>query len=221
MVMSFLSKINNSVLFKTLTRSTLDRAIIPVISEYSKGNVLDVGAMHQPYRKYITCDNYSVLDIRDSTATYHMDIHDTDIPSGEFDTIIATEVLEHLYNPFQAVDEMHRLLRAGGYLIASTRFIYHYHGSPDDYFRFTEHGLDVLFSKFPNRTIIRLGDLPASILDLMTTNNFLFKLLRPLALFYPKGINKKTKAPLGFVVVAQKEGNESQNEYKPDDIENE
>jgi 2-polyprenyl-3-methyl-5-hydroxy-6-metoxy-1,4-benzoquinol methylase len=37
--------------------------------------------------------------------------------SGSFDLILASEVVEHLWNPTSFFDEVHRVLRAGGYLI--------------------------------------------------------------------------------------------------------
>lgn len=40
--------------------------------------------------------------------------------SGNFDAVIASEVVEHLWNPLSFFDEAYRVLRSNGYLIIST-----------------------------------------------------------------------------------------------------
>jgi len=40
--------------------------------------------------------------------------------SNSFDVVIASEVLEHLWNPHNFFDEAYRILKAGGYLIIET-----------------------------------------------------------------------------------------------------
>ncbi len=65
-----------------------------------------------------------------------------------FDTVICTELLEHLTRPRQAVEEIHRVLRSGGRCILSTRFCYPIHGAPHDYFRFSEFSLRSLFASW-------------------------------------------------------------------------
>ena len=194
---------------KTFTRRTLDNAIGPIISKYSIGHVLDIGALHSPYRHYVKCTRYSVLDIKTYEGVdYLVDIHNAGIKSNTFDTIIATEVLEHLYNPFKAVDEIYRILKPNGYLIATTRFIYPYHGEPDDYFRFTEFGLKKLFSNFDHVKIIKLGNLKMVIFDLLLLSinsrflNILYMLVS--VLISTKSSRKETKTPLGFGIIAQK-----------------
>ena len=192
-------------IFKTLTRKTLDKNIVPIISKCTKGSVLDIGALDSPYKKYMSYSKYATLDIeRRENVDYVMDIHETKFKDKLFDTIIATEVLEHLYNPFKAVDEIHRILKPGGYLIASTRFIYTYHGEPNDYFRFTTYGLESLFTNYDSVKIIPLGNRLMAILDLITTKNRFFKMFRLMNVFLNMKSVRFSKAPLGFIVVVQK-----------------
>jgi SAM-dependent methyltransferase len=70
-----------------------------------------------------------------------------------FDGIICTEVLEHLAHPHVAIGEMQRVLRPGGKLILSTRFIYPEHDTPHDYFRYTRYGLMLLFADWQSVTV--------------------------------------------------------------------
>lgn len=70
------------------------------------------------------------------------------IEDGRFDYVVCTEVLEHVLQPFDAVDEIRRMLRSGGRLFLSTPFDFRIHGPLPDCWRFTEHGLRALLREF-------------------------------------------------------------------------
>ena len=61
--------------------------------------------------------------------------------SSTFDTIILSDVLEHIPNPEHLWAEMSRLLRADGKVILNTPFYYWIHEEPHDYYRYTEFAL--------------------------------------------------------------------------------
>ena len=62
-----------------------------------------------------------------------------------FDIIICSEMLEHFKEPQRAINEINRVLKKGGRLILTTRFVYPLHDVPYDYFRYTKYGLRELF----------------------------------------------------------------------------
>jgi SAM-dependent methyltransferase len=67
------------------------------------------------------------------------------------DAILCTEVLEHTPDPFQAVREIHRVLRPGGLVLASAPMMWPDHGIPNhyhDYWRFCADGWRLLFASF-------------------------------------------------------------------------
>lgn len=73
------------------------------------------------------------------------DVHQLPFADNEIANILCTEVLEHLHTPQVAVDEMRRVLKPGGKLILTTRFVFPIHDQPMDFFRFTKYALGHLF----------------------------------------------------------------------------
>jgi SAM-dependent methyltransferase len=65
-----------------------------------------------------------------------------DIP--HFDVVLCEQVLEHLTEPWRAVQTLHDLARPNGYVVVTTPFLYRIHSAPGDYWRFTRDGMRVL-----------------------------------------------------------------------------
>ncbi len=119
----------------------------------TEGKTLDIGSGHGPYAAYFP--NRVSIDIASGPGVDKvMDAHDLyEFADGTFDTILCTEVLEHLHSPHVAIDEMYRVLKPGGAVILTTRFIFPLHNIPGDYLRFTRYGLAHLFRKFKSAEI--------------------------------------------------------------------
>ena len=127
-----------------LTRITLDQFIR---SHASTGRTLDIGAQTGPYAAFFP--NRVALDLRPRPGIEIVgDAQAIGLAGGAFDVVLCTEVLEHLPEPQRAVDEMHRVLRPGGTLLLTTRFLFPIHDAPQDYFRFTKYGLRHLLRAF-------------------------------------------------------------------------
>lgn len=76
------------------------------------------------------------------------DIYRLPFADASWDTVVMIEVLEHLTDPAAAIEEVKRVLRPGGTLILTTRFLGPMHDIPHDYFRFTYYGLKHLFREW-------------------------------------------------------------------------
>ncbi len=62
-----------------------------------------------------------------------------------FDLVVSQAVLEHLYHPFRAVEEMVRVARPGGLIVAEAAFMQPLHAVPSHYFNVTPWGMAELF----------------------------------------------------------------------------
>jgi SAM-dependent methyltransferase len=60
------------------------------------------------------------------------------------DTIFCCSVLEHVTDPPAAMAEFARVLRPNGRVILSIPFMYFLHGAPNDFFRFTRFGVELM-----------------------------------------------------------------------------
>lgn len=82
------------------------------------------------------------------------DAHKLPFGDASFNYILCTEVLEHLHTPQQAIGEMYRVLKPGGSLILTTRFVFPIHDAPHDYYRYTKYGLEHLFKEWSIEELI-------------------------------------------------------------------
>ena len=192
----------------TDTRLSLERELeghFEALRRRNPGIVLDVGAKHAPYRSTISADTYMTLDLDPANEPdICCDVHQIDWASEYFDAVIATEVLEHLREPQQAVGEMYRILKPGGVCLASTRFFYDYHGDPHDYYRFTWDSLRYLFRPFTRVEVHAHGNRIQALWQLITASKRTFGLLSWLNPLVARIHQRETRCPLGFVVWAEK-----------------
>jgi ubiquinone/menaquinone biosynthesis C-methylase UbiE len=75
------------------------------------------------------------------------DAHLLPFADDSLDAVYSNAVLEHVQRPWRVADEIHRVLRPGGRIfinVPSLNIIHDTH----DYFRFTDKGLQILFSRF-------------------------------------------------------------------------
>lgn len=137
-----MSYLNNRQLKKSIKKSV----------KYIKGKCIDIGSGNSPYKSYLISNVDEYITVDKGTVHKHMfqtskekfidaDIKDLPFEDNCVDTVILTQVLEHIDKPFEALDEIKRILKNDGILILSVPFIYHAHATPYDYFRFSEYGL--------------------------------------------------------------------------------
>lgn len=72
---------------------------------------------------------------------------------NEFDVVLYTNVLEHVFDFRIAIDNVHAALKSGGVAIIVVPAFYPLHDEPLDFWRFTEHALKKLLNNFSRTTI--------------------------------------------------------------------
>lgn len=127
-----------------MTRERLDPFIA---AQASSVRTLDIGCSNSPYADLFP--NRVGFDIEAGEGVDVIgDAHSLPFKDGEFEQVLCTEVLEHLHTPQKAIDEISRVLKPGGKLILTTRFLFPLHDVPGDYFRYTKYGLLHLFREW-------------------------------------------------------------------------
>lgn len=131
-----------------LAHRVLNNALAVAAPRHVQGRLLDVGCGLKPYapllKPYVS--EHIGVDHPDSphaltSVDVLADAYDIPLESATFDTILMSEVLEHLERPADALAECHRLLRPGGKLILTAPFIWTLHEEPRDFYRFSPYAL--------------------------------------------------------------------------------
>jgi SAM-dependent methyltransferase len=124
---------------------------------YAKGRMLDVGCGTKPYREVFAdaVEEHIGIDYPSSISANkeqkNVEVYSIlpflPFKNECFDTVLATEVLEHVSEPSAAFNEINRVLKINGTLILTTPQSWGLHETPHDYYRYTRHGLKHLAEK--------------------------------------------------------------------------
>ena len=109
-----------------------------------QGDLLDAGAGNQPYRPFYEplVRGVIAVDATDAEGLAALALVDhLPFKDATFDTVLSTEVWEHVEDADKAAAETFRVLRPGGRLIITVPFLYPTHEAPYDFGRFTPFGL--------------------------------------------------------------------------------
>lgn len=148
-------------LFFLYRQSLLDR--LGEVERYIGGVVVDVGCNDKPYARFFDhrCRRWVGVDrLRYNGARTRADIAGDalrlPLASNACDTVLCTQVLDDLPTPEVALAEFFRVLRPGGHVVISASQYNALHDEPDDYFRFTCHGLRFLATRAGFRVVVVL-----------------------------------------------------------------
>lgn len=67
-------------------------------------------------------ERYITADLESPLAKVKMDIHEIPFPENHFDVVLCNHVLEHVQNDIQAMSEIKRVLKPGGWAILQVPF---------------------------------------------------------------------------------------------------
>lgn len=134
-------------------RKGLHKNVSSLVSNLS-GKLLDIGCGTKPY-KYI-CNNvneYIGLEINDKGKRQHefadvfYDGKTIPFENKYFDSVMSSQVFEHVFNPNEFLQEINRVMKVGGVFLMTVPFIWDEHEQPYDYARYTSFGLKHILSE--------------------------------------------------------------------------
>ena len=156
------------------------------------GRVLDLGSKRKARRGLFALDpgpddRWIALDCN-ARMEPEVVARGEQIPFGDavFDAVVCSEVIEHVAQPRELIDEICRVLRPGGFLLLTSPFLYGIHGDPYDYQRLTETRLREMLHSFHKMEFTVSGYFPSVVGDTLkrtlhgTRRRFVYKYL-----FYP------------------------------------
>ena len=214
-----------SRLVADLVAAEYDRAL----KQHAHGRLLDMGCgkvpLYEAYRTQVTqieCIDWGNSLHESGYLDKVCDLGGT-IPYADasFDTIILSDVLEHLPEPMICWREMSRLLSPGGKVILNVPFYYPLHEEPHDFYRYTEFALrrfaeatefEVVELKPVGGALEILADLTSKLLASAKLGAPAVGLQSLAARFSRSSLGKHAMSktagrfPLGYFMVAQKPG---------------
>jgi len=119
-----------------------------LIFDVGGGKPCSTGWVHQKYRAVLEQKAYCVDFKKENKPHIIADVKSLPLKNNSVDGIICNALLEHVDKPFQAINEMYRVLSKGGELALYVPWIYPYHSAPHDYFRYTQDGIRSLTDRF-------------------------------------------------------------------------
>lgn len=117
------------------------------------GEVLDAGCGSKPYRNFIPASRYVGLEFDTPrtracfSADAYYDGHTFPFPAESFDAVLCSQVFEHVFTPAGFLQEIHRVLRPGGWLLLTVPFVWDEHEQPHDFARYSSFGLVALLEQ--------------------------------------------------------------------------
>lgn len=131
-------------------------SLINNLTNKKKINILNIGGGYMKKAEKFLSEhqlvNYYVLDISNHTKNKKNiivgSITDPNLNIDiKFDIIYSKDTFEHILNPWDATQNILKLLNNNGYLFCMVPFSWRYHACPYDTYRYTHTGLRYLFER--------------------------------------------------------------------------
>jgi SAM-dependent methyltransferase len=142
-----------------------------------KGRMMDFGCGSKPYRSFFEVSEYIGVDFENVGHPHDNEQIDVfydgkHIPfeNGRFDSILCSEVFEHIFNLEEIIQELSRVLKTEGHMLITCPFVWNEHEVPHDFARYTRFALESMLSKqgFEIISFTKAGNFITAITQLTT-----------------------------------------------------
>ncbi len=133
------------------------RAIFKNVKFFSSrvsGKTLDVGCGRKPYESLFKTEQYIGMDVpkpghnhENEKVDVYYDGENFPFENNHFDSVVCFEVLEHIFNADEFLNEINRVMKTGGCALFTAPFIWFEHEKPYDFARYSSFGLKNIFEK--------------------------------------------------------------------------
>ncbi|MBL7815864.1 MAG: class I SAM-dependent methyltransferase [Saprospiraceae bacterium] len=152
------------------------------VAHHIKGDVLDVGCGQKPYKHLFNTSKYIGIEVEQEGHDHTNEDVDVfydgrHIPFGNetFDSVITSQVLEHVFTPDEFLTEINRVVKQGGKLLLTVPFVWDEHEQPYDYARYSSFGLTSLLQKNGFEIEIHIKSLNDTRVIFQLINVYIFK----------------------------------------------
>jgi len=158
---------------------------IKKIAPFVEGKILDVGCGQKPYKKLFTnVKEYIGIDVEvsghdHSNSEVDLYYNGKDIPfkDEEFDSVLTNQVLEHVFEADDFLNEINRVLKKGGLLLITFPFVWDEHEQPYDFARYTSFGIKYLLEKTNFEIVDHIKSVNSIALIYQLLNLYFYKII--------------------------------------------
>ncbi len=146
-----------------LIRRALYRAIRRHAATYMQGKMLDFGCGTKAYKALFSVAEHIGIDLQvneghqnpNTAVDVFYDGKTIPFPAETFDCVYSSEVFEHVFNLEEILDELHRVLKPGGYMLLTFPFVWPEHEAPHDFARYTSYGATDLLRRHGFEVVVQ------------------------------------------------------------------
>lgn len=118
------------------------------------GKLLDFGCGSKPYKSLFHVTEYIGVDFENEGHPHdneqidvYYDGRNLPFEDKYFDSVLCSEVFEHVFNLEDTLNEINRVMKMGGNILITCPFVWNEHEVPFDYARYTRFALKNILTK--------------------------------------------------------------------------
>jgi SAM-dependent methyltransferase len=162
-------------------------------AHHLKGRLLDFGCGSKPYKDLFEVEEYTGVDFINEGHPHdneqidvYYDGKTIPFPDNSFDSVLSSEVFEHIFNLPEILVELRRVLKPGGKILITCPFVWKEHELPHDYARYTLFALKDLLEK--NNFVVHITDKSGNFMQVISQLTVLY--------FYDTGYSAVKRIPV-------------------------